>query len=168
MEYNGARTYSLEGLKAREAWLLKRAKIEQKQMLDEALKPYRERDEAAAMSDKTVQKVRSAMEVAKEWDGFTEHMPDILAHLKTLPRRGESHLQLLVKAYLGVVIPKYKADRQKMRTDILNELRKAPAATSVKQASRAGAPKNVAQAANPSAPRDLEDVIKASIKGIAR
>jgi hypothetical protein len=101
------------------------------------------RDVAAA--DRAIKQARD------EWEGFKDNEGDIKKFL-TDPANSR---KTLWQAYQAVVIPKFKADRTKMREDIMAELGKKASVSAPRPA-----------ATTPAATggtRDLEDVIKDSI-----
>lgn len=159
--------YTPEGLQALLDWTTRRATHnavrETEKRLGARIKPFEERDAAARANHEMAQKTWSLIDQATaEWEGFKEHASEILDVLKQ-DTAGRLSLQ---DAYRQVVIPKFKADRQRVREEVLKELEKAPRSTA---AGGTGAVSRVAAAAAAAAgPRDLEDVIRESLRPLRR
>jgi hypothetical protein len=69
--------------------------------------------------------VKAMIDDARQWPGFTEHESDILQTLKSNPKIS------LDAAYRQVVMPKMQADRNKVREEVLAELKTRPTTTSI-------------------------------------
>lgn len=150
---DGSRVYSLKGLAARDAWNRAQAERAILQKVEEKYSPLLAEREAAKRYNSAAQAVTSKIAEARTWEHFTDNEEDITKALQRNPTWS------LERAYNHVVLPKYKADRQKMREEILSELQKAPRST----AAPAGSTKPV-PTTDPK--RSLEDVIKDSIRGL--
>lgn len=139
----GGKTYSLEGLKKLLDWNAKIARAEAKKEAAETLKPWTEFTNQQARIGKARDYFLQQVKFAEtNWTGFKDHAPEILSTLEHDPTGNLS----LFDAYLLVRDKKDKermesltADRNKMRQEILAELKKAPAATATTPASAAPA-----------------------------
>lgn len=159
---DGSMGYSMDGLKALQLWNRAQAKKEAMAEFDTKLKAVEQRYAPLAESYEQYQKVQSVIphvqkqiQEAREWPLFNESEEDIVKVLRENPAFS------LEKAYQTVVFPRFKADRDKMRTEILNEVKAAPRSTGVQ-----GAPVRPAAQTQASGPRRLEDVIADSVKGL--
>jgi hypothetical protein len=98
--------------------------------------------------------IRRQMEEAKTWALWDESEEEILQVLQKNPAIS------LEGAYREVVFPKLIADRNKVRQEVIQEVKKAPVASSMpnRAATKPSAPS--------AGPRTLEDIIKESIQTI--
>jgi hypothetical protein len=169
---DGSRVYSMEGLAKLNAWNRDQAR---KQALDDVEKQYggmRREWEQHQLVQRTLPKVQAQIEAARKWDKFTENEQDIVRAL-------QADQQLSLEgAYNKVVVPKINAEkdaalnaakgvetdnqalRDRIRAEILKELKTAPRATS---ASGGGAKPNPERS---SGPRSLESVIEEAMKSL--
>ncbi len=149
---DGSRVYSLEGLKALNAWNRSQAR---KEVMDEVGKrfgPIEEEWQAHQRIQAIMPKVQAQLDEARKWPLFNESEGEITKALQ------ENQSLSLEGAYQKVVYPKLIADRSKMREDILKEVKQAPRSTAAPtQASR---PAPQTSKTN----RTLEEVIADSIK----
>lgn len=135
---DGSKTYSLEGMKKKDEWTIKMA---QKQML-EGLKPQldfldaqkteaqkanekRQKDELVAQQHEAgIQAAQKAVDLAKTWEGVTdENINELLGVAAKLDARYDP-IAALALAHQQLIIPKLKADRDKMHASIVAELKK--------------------------------------------
>lgn len=162
---DGTLTYSEEGLQKLLDWTATKARTgaleEMDRRLDERLgpvKPLIESHQTQVLWNQAVSKQRVVLEEARsKWPGFKDAEPAIKAFMG---QRGNEAVSLEA-AYRAVVIPKFQADRDSMRQQILDEINARPAAASQVRPPRAET------AVPPSGPRDLEQVIAESIRGLA-
>jgi hypothetical protein len=158
---DGSFVYSMEGVKALNAWNRAQAKKETMTEVESRIKAIEARYsgmEKDYNQHQTVQailpKVEQQIADARTWPLFNESEAEIVKVLADNPKVN------LERAYQQVVFPKLQANRDKMRADILREVKQAPRATS--------APSSATRS-NPVAPtgnRSLEDIIADSIKGL--
>jgi hypothetical protein len=94
--------------------------------------------------------IRKKIEEARTWPLFNESEQEILAKLQ------EDKQISLDDAYRMVVFPKLVSERNKVRQEVIAEVKKAPTSTAV--TSRAGG-KPTQQAG----PRSIEDIIRDQI-----
>lgn len=165
---DGSRTFSVEGLQKLMDWQAAKAEQRLREQYDARLQPFeKERAEAektAKVRAAAVGNINNVMKYAVTWDGFKENEAAILEAIQK-DTRPMLPWQAVLSAYMEVVIPKYKADRAKMRTEILEELRKAPTSTGIKPGSAVRVQQKPAQS---DAPVDTEDVIRQAIAGLKR
>jgi hypothetical protein len=160
---DGSKVYSMEGLKALLAWNAAQTESRVTTSYEKQLKELQSKYDPIA-SDWQEQRriaaalpvIRKQLEEAKTWALFNESEEEILAVL-------DSDKQISLEgAYRQVVFPKLIADRNKVRQDVLQEVKAAPTSTSVvaRAASKPSAPSD--------GPRKLEDIIKAQVETIRR
>lgn len=163
---DGSKVYSLEGLKALNAWNRSQAK---KEVLDEVSKrfgPIETDYQRHLQTQAILPQVNAQIADARTWPLFTENEADIVKILQQYPKAS------LERAYQHVVWPKLQAEQDKLkkevetktgetkvnrealRAEILAELKKAPKSTSVAQ----GSSSKPVQAAS-STPKTLEEII---------
>lgn len=145
--------YSVEGLDKLLQWQASQTAKQLQSTYDEKLKPILDKHAQEQHIEQMRPKIQKQMAEAAKWDGFTENMPEILAALKADP--GTS----LESAYIKVVIPKLKADEPKIREKVLKELKAAPTSTGT-------TPNAAKKTVVHTGPRDLDDVIRQSIKAL--
>jgi hypothetical protein len=161
---DGSRVYSLEGLAKRDEWLAR--KIEQRAIqqaedrLSKRYAPIEQAWQSQVQMNKIVPVVEQQIAEARTWDKFNDLEPRIVAILKADQRIS------LEKAYLmayqedrAAEREKLTTDRNKIRTELLTEIKKAP----TKAGSPAATIKPTAKPIN-QGPRDLEDVIRQSLE----
>lgn len=150
---DGSMVYSMEGLKALNAWNRAQAR---KEVLDEVGKrfgPIENEWKAQQRIQAVLPAVQSQIETARKWPLFNENEGDIVKALQ------ENEKLSLEGAYNKVVVPKLIANRNKIREDVLAELKKAPVrSTSVPSGQTKASP--VASRES----RSLEDIIAGSLK----
>lgn len=155
---DGRRTYSLEGLRKREAWIREQAVKEAEERITKRFAPIEQQYKARTVATQAEQRANAMLAEAAAWEGFTEHKDEILAVLQNDKERKHT----LDSAYRKVVIPKLRADREAMRKTLLEEINAKPKATAAPVAAAVPAKKA------DDGPRDLHDVIReaAQAKGI--
>jgi hypothetical protein len=128
---NGQFTYSLDGLKQRDAWKERQLEKKLDQRWNDRLKPFeedrksaQERQRLQEIHSQATERVSQQMEKAYKWPGFKEHEADILKALQADPSIS------LHDAYMSVYMPKLAGDRSKMREEILAEINKKPRSSS--------------------------------------
>ena len=77
-----------------------------------------------AMQQQAAASVKSTLDEARPWPGFNENENDIVAALK-------ADRSSVDAAYRRVVMPKMQADRNKVREEVLAELKTRPTSTSI-------------------------------------
>jgi hypothetical protein len=138
---DGSMTYDLEGLRARDEWVVKKTKQDvlqafkpqmdfldkQKTDAEKAAETTRTQQQQEA-HDKAVLKAKDdAIADLMTWDYVTEaDLEPILTAASKLPANLNMH-QALNTAYRQVVLPRVKADKDKMRAEILKEQKAASA-----------------------------------------
>src|SRR3990167_6387410 len=129
---DGSKVYSLEGLAKRDEWLAKQieGKVVQ-QAEDRMTKRYAPMEQEWQNQQRTAQLVpviERQIAEARTWPNFQELEPTIVQKLKS------DHQMTLDRAYVlsyqEQVVPKVSADRNKIRTELLAELRQKPVSSS--------------------------------------
>lgn len=126
---DGRLTYSLEGLKKRDAWRERQIL----RMMDERLKPFAERErlekeraERESWERGQAQRVQAQIADAQTWPGFKENSDEILktlqADTEAAQKAGQRPQMSLEAAYRHVVIPKLTADATKAREEALKQV----------------------------------------------
>lgn len=155
---DGSKVYTLEGLKKRDEWRDRQVETRVLKQIEERYKPletgYQEQQRAAAaqhhLETVVIPTVQREMAEARKWARFTENEDAIVKVLQENPAIS------LEGAYRQVVMPQFTTDREKMRAEILAEIKKVPTATSAPISStRPGTPTQGKQS--------LEDIIKQAI-----
>jgi len=156
---DGTMVYSMDGLKALNAWNRTQAR---KETLTEVYKQFgpmakewQNHHETQARMNVSVPQVQQQIADARTWPLFNEHEMEIVKALQ------DNQKLSLEGAYRQVIYPKLVADRGKMREEILREVQKAPRATAV-----SGPASRSTTQVTPTGPRALEDVISDSIKAL--
>jgi hypothetical protein len=135
--------YSLPQWEKRLLWERNQATKAAQAHVDKQLKPLKDAQDAARKAADAEQEytrsratIQSTLTEARtEWDGFKDHEDAILVALRedresAAKSRTKPKLNL-ERAYIKVVLPKIRADRNKMREEILAERKAAPTSTSV-------------------------------------
>lgn len=145
---DGSKVYSLDGLKALLMWNSNQTRTDTIKEVEKRYAPIESDWQANKKVQAMIPQVQAQITDARTWPMFTENEDDIVKALQT-------NQQLSLEgAYRQVVWPKMTADRNKMREEILKEVKQAPRATAAPtQASRSSV-KEV-----PTGPRNLEDII---------
>ena len=158
---DGSMVYSMDGLKARDAWNRDQAKKEAMVEVDKKYGFITEERKAQQYHAGLSQQVNDQIAEAQTWPGWSQEVSDkVAALLASNPRWN------LERAYNAVMIPQLQsqitaaqADRTKVRADVrkevLAEIKKAPS-TSVPASGIKPRPSS-------QGPRSLEDVIRESI-----
>lgn len=165
---DGTYMYSMDGLKALEAWNRAQARKEVLEEVNQVYGPIHQEWQAAREAETRIRQVvpviQNQIAEARTWQGFTDNEQEIVQAL-----RADQRLSL-EGAYRKVVVPKLVAAREaqqndeaqlkaKYRAEILEELRRAPAASS--------APTRVMRPSpTPQGSRNLEDIIAAQVATI--
>jgi hypothetical protein len=154
---DGTMVYSMDGLKALNAWNRAQARKETLTEVDKQFGPmakeWQAHKAAQERMNTIIPQVQQQITDARTWPLFNEHETEIVKALQ------DNQKLSLEGAYRQIVYPKLVADRGKMREEILREVQKAPRATAV----TSPASKSTASV-TPTGPRALEDVIGDAIK----
>jgi hypothetical protein len=158
--------YSLEGLAKRDAWLGKqieeRAVRNAEKRLSERYAPIEQEFQSQQHIARLVPQIERQISEARTWDRFTELEPQIVNILKS--DRNITLDRAYMKAYQENVVPRLVADRNKVRTEVLEELKKQPTNTSAPARSFRPAAPN--QNVDSRGRRDLNDVIREQLNGL--
>lgn len=151
---DGTRVYSLDGLKALNAWNRAEARKEVMAEVEKRYSPMESEWQANQKIQAIIPQVQAQIADARTWPMFNENEEAIVTALR-------ANQQLSLEgAYRQVVWPKMTTDRNKMREEILKEVKQAPRSTSVPAQSSKAVPEVS------SGPRKLEDIIAEQIKTI--
>ena len=155
---DGSKVYDLEGLQALMEWqskqVEKRVLKQATEQLGKRYEPLEKERERRDYINKVMPVIDKQIAEARTWDKFSEledKITDLLAKDKNLTLE-----RAYLKAYQSEVIPRLSTDKDKMRTEILEEIRKRPSTTS--------APVRVATSKQSEGGRSsLEDIIAGEI-----
>lgn len=166
----GGRTYSVEGIQKLIDWAATEGERRAAARIDERFKPIQEREQQAkqaeaereaaarAQADREARAKAELEDALANWDGFKEHFDEIMNVLRADPTRR----MRLETAWRQVVVPKIKADRAKMREELLKELQTERRAAATSTVTGGVAP------AVPDGPKATEDIIRESIAHLRR
>lgn len=118
---NGQRSYSVEGLNKLLAWQAQQTEAR----VVQRFAPIEQQWKSQAMQTQAAASVKAMIEDARQWPGFTEHEAEVLQALRA------DRKMSLDAAYRKVVLPKLQADRNKLREELLAEIKAKPTTTSV-------------------------------------
>lgn len=153
---DGSMAYSPEGLKALNQWNRDLARKEaREEIMGEVSKryaPIEEQWKAQEHLKAVVPQIQAQITEARTWPQFNENEADIVKALQA-----DSKLSL-ESAYRQVVFPRITSDRNKMREELLKEIKKAPTSTS--------APAGSTKPEKSTGPRSIEAIIRESIAGL--
>ncbi len=138
---NGQRTYTLEGLKKREAWLVR----QMEKRVEDRMKPWQEREEQAQQQaqqarqrEELTGRVQTQITEAQQWPRWSESEPEVLKKLQEDSAKaaaaGRRPTMTLREAYLETQAAYLAADDTTKRTRWLEEMNKSPKSTSVAKA----------------------------------
>lgn len=149
---DGSKVYSMEGLKQLNAWNRAKAREEARNEvlaeIDKRFGPIEKSFQAHRQFEELAPKIQAQIAEAKTWPLFNENENEITQALQQDRRLS------LEGAYRKVVFPKITADRNKMREQIMAEIKKAPTSTA--------APSRVVKSAPVAGgKRSLEDIVRA-------
>lgn len=163
---DGSRVYSMDGLKKLNEWNRGQARKDVMAEVDKRFGPMVKEHEVQEQIKRVLPGVQAQIAEARNWRLFNESEAEIVAVLQKNPRWG------LERAYQEVVLPKLEAeaksqldaakvDKDKVRADVIKELKQAPRSTSL-------SPSGVKVAPVTGGPVDMEDVIRQSIAHLKR
>lgn len=128
----GKMTYSLEGLKKRDAWKEQQIikKIEAQladrfKPVEDRFKADKEREEYNQWHTEATQRVTQRLEKARKWPKFADHESAILNAMQA------DQSVSLEDAYMQIVVPGLAGDRTKIRQEVLAEIEAQPKTSSV-------------------------------------
>lgn len=160
---DGSVGYSEEGFQAALAYeraeAVKEALAEMRREQDEKFGPVLKDREERAKYEASLSKMGKALnEAREELPQFKEHETEIKAWLNAQWQTPGGRRANLLQGWKAVVLPKLQAERNKMRTELLEEINSKKEAA-IKPPASNGSPK-----AAPNGPRDLTEVINDSIR----
>lgn len=148
---DGTTVYSMEGLKALMDWQAKQVENRVTKQVEERYRPIESQWQAEQRRNALIPQVRSQIDEARKWPMFSENEDAIVKALQADPRVS------LEGAYRQVVFPRMQADRDKMRAELIKDMKKAPTSTAAPASTGKATPTASA------GPRPLEDVINEQI-----
>jgi hypothetical protein len=162
---DGSMVYSMEGLKALNAWNREQARKETLAEVDKKFGPIESEWQAHKRVESLRPVINAQIEEARTWEGFTDNEAEIAQALKSDQKLS------LEGAYRKVVLPKLRAawegekaklvpERNKLREEILAELKAAPRSTAVPSISTKATPTT--------GPKSLEDIITEQIQSLKK
>jgi hypothetical protein len=152
---DGTGGYTMDGIRALLDWQAAQVRRDIEQKLEQRYGPVLQKHEAdAALQAATTRVAAKLQDAIQNWDGFAEAQGDIAKALRADPRLD------LFGAYRQVVFPKLKADRDRIRSEVLAEIQGKP--LKVSATTPAGSPPPSAVSG------DLQSVIRDAIRGLPR
>lgn len=156
---DGTSVYSMKGLRARDEWLARqieeRAVKQAEDRMAKRYAPIEQEWQTQQRIAQTVPIIEKQIAEARTWPNFTELESEIVAALKA-----DQNLSLdraYMQVYHHTVTPKLQADRNRIRTEVLGEIKAKPMASSAPVSqTRPGA-------AASGTPRSLEEIIAESV-----
>lgn len=152
---DGTKVYSMDGLQALLQW---QAENVEKRVTDKVTKHYAPIEQEWQQQQRMAQLVpviEKQIADARTWPNFAELEPEVIKILKSDPQI--SLERAYVKAFNEQVVPKVSADRNKIRTEVLAELKQKPVSSSAPTTA-------VKPGSQPTGPRSLEQIIEDSVK----
>jgi hypothetical protein len=164
---DGSMVYSMDGLKALLAWQGQQVEGRVTKQVEDRYKPLESEWQAQQRINQLKPVVNQQIAEARTWRGFTNHESEIVEALK------QDQKLSLEGAYRKVVLPKLvksweeeKAklvpSRNKMREELLAELKGAPKSTAVSGGSSSSV------VGESTGPKSLEDIIAEEVKKLKR
>lgn len=154
---DGTSVYSMEGLQKLLQWQAENVEKRVTAQVSQRYAPIEQEWRSQQEYARAVPVVQQQIAEARKWPQFVENEAEITAALQA-----DRNLSL-EGAYRQVVIPRFAADKTKIRTEVLDELRKKPiGATSAPTAQARPRPAQPTGGAK----RDTEDIIRDAIAGL--
>jgi hypothetical protein len=130
---DGSRAYSLQGLAKRDEWLAKqieeRAVRQAEERLTKRYGPIEERWKQQAYYEQVSPIIDKQIAEARTWPHFDELEQDVVGLLNADKTKRMTLEGAYMKAYHAKITPRVTADRNKVRTEVLDELRRTPQST---------------------------------------
>jgi hypothetical protein len=148
---DGSWSYSMEGLKGLLKWQAEQVETKVTSQVTQRYAPIESEWKRQEQLAQLVPQIQAQIEAARKWPGFTESEEDITKALAADPNLS------LEGAYRQVHMAKVTADRERIRQEVLAEIRKAPTSTA--------APIRSAKPAQPvqTGPRSITDIIQEEV-----
>jgi len=150
---DGSKVYSMEGLRALNAWNREQARKETLAEVEKRFGPIENEWKAHQQIQAIIPQVQAQINEARTWPQFVENEAEIVKVLQADPNIS------LERAYQKVILPKLQTSRDTMRAELLKEIKKVPTTTSAPAGS-------TRPTSTPTGPRNLEDVISESLKAL--
>lgn len=160
---DGSRVYSLEGLKALREWDRRQVEKAVLTQVEKRFGPIEQSYQSYQRVQAALPQVQAQIAEARQWPLFNESEQEIVVALQKNPTWN------LERAYQAVVLPKIQAerdkiaetakvDKEKVRAEILREMKQTPRSTSAPSTS--SKPQSQAVGGN----RSMEDIISEAVK----
>lgn len=161
---DGSTVYSMDGLKAVLAWQAKQIEDKVTKQVQERYAPLETDYQTYQRTQAIIPQIQKQIADARTWHLFNENEDEIVKALQDYPNA------TLEQAYQHVVVPKLKSaaevavvdrqtERDKMRAELLKELKQAPKATSA-----VSAPTKATTPVASNTPRNMEDIIAEAVR----
>ena len=126
---DGSKVYDMDGLDALLGWQARQVEKKVAAQVSERYAPIeKEWKRRAYMEQTVIPAVDRQIAEARTWDRFEELEPKVTEILKADPRITLERAYM--KAYQSEVVPKMMSDRNKVRTEVLAEIKRQPVTTS--------------------------------------
>ena len=152
---DGTKVYSMDGLQNLLKWQAENVEKRAVAKVQEHYAPMEREWHNRQQMDQMVPVIERQIADARTWPNFTELEPDVVRILKSDPNI--SLERAYVKAYQEIQVPKVSADRNKIRTEVLAELKQKPVSSSAPSS-------QIRPGAQPTANRTMDQVIADSLR----
>ena len=156
---DGSKVYSLDGLALRDEWLARkieeRAVTQAEARMAKRYQPIEQEWQQQQRLAQIAPQVERQIADARTWPNFSELEPEVVKILRSDP--SISLDRAYVRAYQEQVIPKVSVDRNKMRTELLAELKQKPVSSSAPSGQARPSPQQAG-------PRSIEQIILDELK----
>lgn len=152
---DGTKVYSMEGLQSLLQWQADNVEQRVTQRVQQHYAPIEQEWQQQQRIAQIVPVIEKQIAEARTWPHFSELEPQVIQLLKSDP--SITLERAYVKAFQEHQLPKLSADRNRVRTEVLAELKQKPVSSS--------APVNpVRPNARPAEGRSIEEIIKDSLR----
>lgn len=139
---DGTMVYTMKGLQARDAWNRAKAAAQAREEtlaeVERRFGPIEREYQTQQRIQAVIPQIRQQVDEARTWPQFKENEEEITKVLQANPRIS------LEGAYRQVVFPRLTADRNKIREEVLREVKQAPRSTAAPAGSVKATPANPA------------------------
>ena len=125
---DGTKVYSMEGLQSLLAWQSENVEKRVTQRVQERYAPLEQERQTRQRMEQMVPVIEKQIAEARQWPHFAELESEVIKNLKADPQI--SLERAFVKAFNEFQVPKVTAERNKIRTDVLAELKQRPVSSS--------------------------------------
>lgn len=124
---DGRKTYSEDGWQKREEWNARKMQRQFDKTLSEKFKPLDDAHKANQTKEEYEKaldtRIKTTLHYAEKWEGFKENETEIRAGLTEFAAIPQLEFRVMA-SYAKTMMSKLKVDRQKMRDEILAEMKK--------------------------------------------